>query len=159
MAYYVEHGDHSIDPNMPEGNKWYFEIDASNNFENFDINEFVIFLGAIIADGQMFLIRGFNKEGDFLPQGEIIFIGSLLNKDISLDDLLLDFTPSSRFVYPVLPGYSLYYSDESYNDELTQEWFKIREQFSQIRCQRPRKISDWIRKLDSAGINENFFLS
>ena len=154
MAYYLEHYETSIDPNMPEGNKWYFEIDSSDNFKNFDAREFIIFLGAIIADGQMFLIRGFDEMGRFLPQGEFIFIGSLLNNHISLSDLSLDFTPSSKFVYPVLPGYSLYYSDE-----LTQEWFEICEQFSQIRCQRPRKISDWIRKLDSAGINENFFLS
>ncbi len=155
LQYYYSQ-DGPIDPFMP-ANSWYYELDASD-FDNFDILQFQIFLGALFADGQTFIIRSFDESGNFADRNDIVFGFNAFQREIFPENIVAPLGNTYKFVFPVNSGTELFTSDEAYYNELQARWQVILSKLnSNTRCHKPRYVTSWIKLCDQVCIDKNFF--
>ena len=135
-------------------NRWFYEIDPSDNFENFDIDDFQLFLGALFADGQTFIIR---TESMLNNPSEILFAFNYLSGSLLPNKVIIPNNPNPKLIYPTEPGSSLYTSDFDQYMGLYNEWDDIIEYFKDNFLFsvpiRPDKASVWLAECEKAGIN------
>ena len=100
MEYFPSYEAPNIDPVMPSSNKWYYEIDP-DNLNEFSIEHYKIFLGALFADHQGFFVRTEDMQA-----GEFLFAfdaqGVIEEKDIIIAD--------STYRRPATPSNPLFFS-------------------------------------------------
>lgn len=143
--YHPELGE--IDSNMPSNDQRYYDLDP-DHLNNFD---FHLFLGALLADHQTFIIRKVGME-----KNEVLFAFSLLDFD-----LLLETITSTTEMGVARPGFrslgGLFTSDISDYHELSEQWFNIQRfmwmsnimnGFSRV----PATIGDWRDICRSSGV-------
>ncbi|KKN01977.1 hypothetical protein LCGC14_1122320, partial [marine sediment metagenome] len=156
LQYYIAH-DGITDPGIPN-NKWYYEFDASDDFDHIDIKEFQVFLGALFADGQSFIIRAQDTSGNFMNRNEIIFAFNAYQDLLPENFVGPKLITSTKYAYPSFQNEHLIAQNNVYYNQLTVQWRAILAQLNENnRVHQPRYIWDWIQACIRIGIDENFF--
>jgi hypothetical protein len=138
LAYYPEPRDETTqDPNMPGSNLRYFELDF-NKLDEFD---YVLFLGAFLADMQTFVVKTEGMAGN-----EFLFAFNAITGSIDIGD-----------IYPTMRGEvkpcfieewreGLVWADESAHEDLEVMFTAIMDNFKQdnfVTLHRYQDIKVW----------------
>jgi len=135
-------------------NSRYFTLDL----ENLDQFDFHLFLGAMLADNQVFIVRaGIDSNGNPLMwRNEILFAFSFLTKDIFPDSILSDKTNAERPSWAEFNNGLLYPHNLNEYIILNELWSKVQENFIKnqvfISSHKFKSHLDWYRACIIAGL-------